>query len=528
MRVEHINMECASPEVVAPYFKSRVLSYYYSNLPDNKSGCFFYVAEHNCLCILDTPYRKGDSAKSFPQIHASEIEAAKDCSTHIAHGLPAILWTLNERDEPALINGVIETYVNTKSYLSIEDLYQDWLSFLQQTQQYVKHFCWNFSTSHIHWLGNIIKQIFQNQYANLSVENVLESSNILTSIVGISHNLYLSFVPNATRNQMGFCVSVLVDTLTDVHNALTENVWAAFGLPSVLINCAVLQYFNERWKQLSFTDVEAVQHYFDIIERRCQDVISINDISFNSDFNYKKIFQTYLDKIVPNVLKYIQCDPTYPIELSEGNNIYSYILWAEKTAFQVFIANQLYASFTREQQNQLQTFFRRYLEYLSKNYGANEELMNRINMREYGHIEPLQISFTSHIQVTDKDGNDVTLERARADGWVVPKTEIQNKKKNAKIIHSFASSIQNVDADKFLTYLHKKIDGNGGKEVACILGAAIYKYHYLSRVPSETEFMAEFPNISSTWKAIKHQLNKHLNDGKDSFTQDCMLVDITL
>ena len=428
MRVEHINMECASPEVVAPYFESRVLSCYYSKLPDNKSGCFFYVAEHNCLCLLDTPYRKGDSAKSFPQIHNSEIDAAKDNSTHIAHGLPAILWTLNEYADQTLINGIFNTYVNIKSYLSIEDLYQDWLFFLQQAQQYVKHFCWDFSTNRLYWLGNIIKQIYQNQYANLSIDKILEPTSTLTTIVGIPHNLYLSFKPDTTRYQMGFCVSVLVNNLSDTENAVQENVWAAFGLSSVLINCALLQYFNKQWKQLSFTNAEAVQHYFDIVERRCQDVVLLTDISFNSEFDYKEIFQIYLNKIVPNVKKYIQCNPDFPIDMTETDKIYSYILYTDKIAYQVFRANQLYATFTAAQKNQLDMYFKRYIEYLQTQYNANEDIVKTISKREYGFCEPLRISLNINTQITDKDGNDVTLERMRESGWQIPTQEPTNNR----------------------------------------------------------------------------------------------------
>lgn len=514
-------------------YQSRLLTRYEPNCYDIKHPkCLFYIWETKCICALDTPYRKGDSIDSVPNVHQSEMEASKDENCQIAWGYPAFLLA-NWRHIPC--ENKKDSYNNFVEYLhavkldriEYEEIMNDWRrtleTFFKTSQK--KNFSSFFE------VGRRIKMLFFASAEDFSLEKDVFNCESKIQMIGFDKPFYAYLVPACeSAGDSLFPQLVFVpeyDRIT-AFQAARGNAWAAYGYIATLIQYSICAYLNGVWENLDFTRLEVVNYWIHQLNDYTLPCIKPSAIDFKFPFPYIDLIKKYLDESVDYIREAISKNPNYPPELSEGDNIYSYILWAEKTAFKVFVANQLYASFTREQQDQLQTFFRRYLEYLSKTYGANEDFMSRINMREYGHIEPLQISLTTHVQVTDKDGKDVTLERARTDGWVVPETETPNKKKNAKIYHSFASSIQNVDAEKFLTYLHKKIDGNGGKEVACILGAAIYKYHYLSRVPSETEFMAEFPKISSTFKAIKHQLNMRNEQGTDSFTRAFMLIDISL
>lgn len=514
-------------------FKSRLLSRYEPNCYDTTHPkCLFYIWETKCICALDTPYRKGDSLESAPGVHQTEIEASKDEKTQVAWGYPAFLLA-NWRNIPCenkkdSYNNFIEyLHATNNDRIEYEEIMKDWRRTLVTL----------FESSHktdlhsFYEVGRRIKMLFFAHAKDFSLETEIFKCESRILIVGSNRPYYAYLIPACEpAGDSLFPQLVLVpeyDTITSLQ-AARKNTWAAYGYIATLIQYSICAYIDEVWKNMDFVRIHEVNYWIRQLKEFKLPCVTPSKIDFKLPFSYVDLMKKYLNESVDYIRECISTNPMYPPELSEGNNIYSYIFWAEKTAFQVFVANQLYASFTREQQDQLQTFFRRYLEYLSKTYGANEEFMNRINMREYGHIEPLQISLTTHVQVTDKDGKDVTLERARTDGWVVPETETPNKKKNAKIYHSFASSIQNVDAEKFLTYLHKKIDGNGGKEVACILGAAIYKYHYLSKVPSEKEFMAEFPKISSTFKAIKHQLNMRNEQGTDSFTRAFMLIDISL
>lgn len=103
----------------------------------------------------------------------------------------------------------------------------------------------------------------------------------------------------------------------------------------------------------------------------------------------------------------------------------------------------------------------------------------------------------------------------------VSKIDTTQKKKS-----TFRDIIQNVAPDKLLIVLHQQIDGHGGKDVAYVLGAAYYKYHYIKRYPTEPEFVAEFPNTTTKYRAIKNQLKEPLPNGKDAFSIGFQAVEL--
>jgi hypothetical protein len=73
----------------------------------------------------------------------------------------------------------------------------------------------------------------------------------------------------------------------------------------------------------------------------------------------------------------------------------------------------------------------------------------------------------------------------------------------------FESLIVPPDKNTILQELHRRIDGRKGKDIGVVLAAATYKYHVLSRTPSEKEFNSEFPNIQKcSWKSISEWLKK--------------------
>lgn len=92
----------------------------------------------------------------------------------------------------------------------------------------------------------------------------------------------------------------------------------------------------------------------------------------------------------------------------------------------------------------------------------------------------------------------------------------------------FSTLIQNVDATRLLPVLHTMIDGKGGRDVALVLGAALWKYHYLTRIPTESQFMTEFPTVTTKWRAIKNQISAPLPNGQDAFSQSIRNIEINI
>lgn len=475
-------------------YKSRVLTRYELNAFNQEHPtCLFYIWETKCICALDTPYRKGDNLNTALDVHQTEIEASKNEKYQVAWGYPAFLlanWRTLSNTKDA--KKILENYIraDVKQYVSYDTILQDWQktlnTYIGTKDTTIRAGLWS--------VGNIIKQLFFTTAKDVSLEDIFHPEISYFQPIGEPKSLYAELVPSGTHtgeNIETFSKLVLATDRSTISFfvAARKNIWAAYGFSAVLIHCAIRSYYYDLWDNMSFGDPKVIDFMIQQMSTLETPIVNLKELNFKFSFSYLDFIKKYIAGTVENVRKAISQNPDYPFELSEGNNIYSYILWAEKTAFQVFVANQLYASFTRDQQNQLQTFFCRYLEYLSKNYGANEEFMNRINMREYGHIEPLQISFTSHIKVIDKDGNDVTLERAHMSGLDKPSAE----KKITKSIPDFIVSTKYVDVilSRVRDWANSKTKT---KDKLMALRAAIDAG--VIRRPTEKEFKTAFPDIS--------------------------------
>ena len=73
----------------------------------------------------------------------------------------------------------------------------------------------------------------------------------------------------------------------------------------------------------------------------------------------------------------------------------------------------------------------------------------------------------------------------------------------------FAKLIIAEDVCHILNILHKRIDHRKGKDIGVVLAAATYKYHVLSRTPTEKEFREEFSDIQEcSWRSISQWLTK--------------------
>lgn len=103
-----------------------------------------------------------------------------------------------------------------------------------------------------------------------------------------------------------------------------------------------------------------------------------------------------------------------------------------------------------------------------------------------------------------------------------------NKTRNINSQKTFRSIIQNIDPDKLLPILHQHIDGKGGKDVGIVMGATLYKYHYITRYPTEAEFTQEFTDITTKWRAIKNAFKEPHENGRDAFSIDIRSIELKI
>lgn len=83
---------------------------------------------------------------------------------------------------------------------------------------------------------------------------------------------------------------------------------------------------------------------------------------------------------------------------------------------------------------------------------------------------------------------------------------------------------QEKDKEKVMARLHELLDGKGGKQVALILAAAKYKYHYIISIPTEKQYRSEF-QLNGTWKAVSSYI-KARTTANGEFTENIDHLDI--
>ena len=88
-----------------------------------------------------------------------------------------------------------------------------------------------------------------------------------------------------------------------------------------------------------------------------------------------------------------------------------------------------------------------------------------------------------------------------------PETKIPEPKNEASPFQQLLQCTAD-DKDRVMARLHELLDGKGGKQVALILAAAMYKYHYIISMPTEKQYTSTF-RLTGSWKAISSYIKAH-------------------
>lgn len=80
------------------------------------------------------------------------------------------------------------------------------------------------------------------------------------------------------------------------------------------------------------------------------------------------------------------------------------------------------------------------------------------------------------------------------------------------------------EISNILTRLHELLDGKGGMQVALVLAAAKYKYHYIIAFPTERQYTSEF-DLNGTWRAVTSYISAHTKSTGE-FTENIDHIEI--
>lgn len=144
------------------------------------------------------------------------------------------------------------------------------------------------------------------------------------------------------------------------------------------------------------------------------------------------------------------------------------------------------------------------------NRSAEEEFLDAVGgaMIRYKEEVSKEAEQWKNAYNTEKAKNEYLVKMLIQNGILVPDFSLgvppsipEDAVKNKKVKH-FKDLIQVADKEGFLSRLHKRIDGLGGKNVALILLRA-KEDKQISKLPSKIEFCSEF-RLEGNWRSISH------------------------
>lgn len=405
--------------VVRYLSSSRVVSEYREDMPDGKKGCLFYISEIGTLCLIDTPYRKGD--KEPVALHQSEKDhpiGNLDCV--IAHGVPAVLLADREHlvAHDKMITFMREYQLDHSSVTtSPQMVLKHWLSALKRILPNVNKEGW-FSMFDLMHVGQMIRDfcrplpkeelavdIFQPAPAVLRTRRIKGPKILMMSAPG-SHY---------TEHLIPFPYLYLLDDLDDETYCDKQHI--GLGFIAVLINHALYKYHRNHWDYMNFTNVETVKQVLKNYEVPEDEVIlpEIDFRVFSLDFTipYREMISQYVERESELLRAYVEHHPDMYYELAEGDNIYSYMLYIERGAYtNIYEHSPLYAAMTDEQRKMVAMYFQRYIETLQKIYHARQGFVEALVEEKTGSSCLIHLDLKIDTKVIH-NGVDVTAERER-------------------------------------------------------------------------------------------------------------------
>lgn len=354
---------------------ARVLTPYYDNLPNEKKGCFFYVAEEDCIYLQD--FHAGPVGSEVQLT----VNSVTDRENQVAFGLPAWLFALDERKLYRCVNpsDLVDEYVTPRhpKETTLRKIISDWRKTLSALPD-LKHYVEIFDSKRIDAVSKIVKDLYFRERKNLSRENLMETSREQIEMGKNEVPLFPYLLD--PRCCKGFPVLVLMEQicLLEAKDIVSQNNWDAFGFVALLINGALLSHRNRYFEHLIFSNENNVDKLFRCVSsapihrRNLFSPIRLDVFKFELSYNYVEFIEKYLEITAESVREYVSHDPTCSMDILDGNNVYSYIYEKESEEYERFKTGKLYELFGEKNRSLIDTFFKHFQEYLRKTYVERE------------------------------------------------------------------------------------------------------------------------------------------------------------
>ncbi|MBR2167543.1 MAG: hypothetical protein IJ920_04345 [Paludibacteraceae bacterium] len=361
----------------------------------NICGTLWYIKERDGIYIIDD-----DSPYPTPSDNlTSEYCAAK--------GLPAALLAQGN----ALANPEFNFRACYQAYFKIAQLFFpdkpafDVYTVLQD---------WKFTLEQAIPDGHDISRIFANLYMISVAGFIQEISNYyrVDSLVRrMNHNYYYTCrFKGSPRPKLIFSEMPNVADQTEapliyasgMNVSLSTMELQANGFIAAVFNLALYYYWQRRWSEFNFTDVETIEKILKAYNRQYPiiDMAMLHHLPVGLPDEVEDLCKAYMEAYLPIMEKVWKTKPTVQLDCIEGDNIYTYIYAHEASSPDTLTRSELYANLMPIQQQTLLAYNRRFLEWLVKNYPITPSSQHRVMQAMSKDMPPIQVTIQNDIKVT--------------------------------------------------------------------------------------------------------------------------------
>ncbi len=391
-------------------FTTRQLYPFTDQWKNGMHGALWYIQELDAIYMIDAQIStEQDNYKQLLQQYAHPVNC-------LAKGFPSALFAHKDLITSLSFNRVefykayfkvmCELFPQKLAYF-VSPIIEDWDYTLRQIQSFnndISGYLDYYQRMHV---GRILRDLF-NPFRIVEVRDILRQRFYYTTMFADNETpkLICSEMPDLEKR-----IGAPFIILQDRDNLSEPAKIQVHGFIAAVINLAMYQYWEKRWMEYDFTNLETMtiiaQAYKD--SRPIREVMPIEKLSFALPISVIDLCKAYMDAFESIILKVFKYRSDLPIECSDSEDAYTYIYACEQDSLDDFLHSELYQHLTYEQKRGIYGYAKRFSEWFIKTYNITMLSQHRIMNAIAKDMPQIQMQINNFVKVThagDIEEND--------------------------------------------------------------------------------------------------------------------------
>lgn len=360
-------------------------------------GALWYVKEKDGIYLLDSPITRPLSDKSARPYN--ELLIAKGLPAAVlAQGNDLLLSNFNFIACYQAYFEEIRKYFPEKPAYDMPTVLDDWEFFLAQTTLIERD-----HSEYLHKLSQMRVAVFLRDLSNPfhapNLESMINQKYYYTCTYPGKKEPKLIFSHMPAVNERTEAPMILA---CDLDKEMETAKLQADGFMAAIINLAIYHFWERRWSEYNFTDIEVIEKINKAYKKQFPiiDIAEIAKLSFDLPIEVEDICKAYMTAFEPIMRKVWKMKPEVQLACIEGDLIYSYIYAHEAESPDRLYASELYASLNNDQKRTLVSYGRRFMEWMVKTYPITPHTQHLVMQAIAKDMPPIQLTIKNDIKVT--------------------------------------------------------------------------------------------------------------------------------